>query len=107
MVLFVSLLAPLLLILGLLSLSGSMIAGRRFGWMIFVAKLVARIKAWSMMEVFLLGVIVSAIKLSQMAEIVFGPALFAFAVLILTSTAAVAVYEPSMLWRYLDGEPER
>lgn len=107
MVLFVSLLAPLLLILGLLSLSGSMLAGRRFGWMIGVAKLVARIKAWSMMEVFLLGVIVSAIKLSQMAEIVLGPALIAFAVLILTSTAAVAVYEPSMLWRYLDGEPAR
>jgi paraquat-inducible protein A len=106
-VLLTSLLAPLLLITGLMLLSGPMLLGRRYGWMFAVGKFVSRIKAWSMMEVFFLGVIVSAIKLSQMAEIAFGPSLIAFATLIVTSTAALAAFEPRALWEHLQREDSR
>ncbi len=103
MVAFTSVVAPLVMLVGLLMASGPMLVGHRHPWMRSVGKVIGRLKAWSMMEVFLLGVIVSAIKLSQMADIVFGPALFAFLVLIVTSTAAVAVYDPPTFWDYLDG----
>jgi paraquat-inducible protein A len=43
---------------------------------------VERFREWSMMEVFLIGILVALVKLSDMAEIVPGLALWAFALLI-------------------------
>ncbi len=103
MVLFTSVLAPFVMIAGLLALSAPMLMGKRFGWMVGLGKALGRLKAWSMMEVFLLGAIVSAIKLSDMADIVFGPALYAFVLLILTSTASLVAFDPARFWDYLDG----
>jgi paraquat-inducible protein A len=104
MVLFTSILAPVVVIGGLLALTAPIFAGRRYGWMIRLGKLVTKMKVWAMMEVFLLGVIVSAIKLAAMADIVYGPALVAFGVLILTSSAALAVFDPDAFWAYMDSE---
>jgi len=102
MVLFTSIVAPLVMICGLLALTIPISMGKRFDWMIRTGKIVTKLKVWSMMEVFLLGVIVSVIKLSAMANIVFGPGLVAFAVLILTSSAAIAVFNPAPFWEYMD-----
>lgn len=102
MVLFTAILAPLVVIGGLLGLTAPTLLGMRFGWMIPLGKLVTKLKVWSMMEVFLLGVIVSAIKLSAMADIVYGNGLIAFGVLILTSSAALAVFNPAVFWEYMD-----
>jgi paraquat-inducible protein A len=104
MVMFTSILSPVIVIGGLLGLTSPILAGKRFPWMIGLGKLVTKIKVWSMMEVFLLGVIVSAIKLSAMADIVYGPGLIAFGVLILTSSAALAIFNPDSFWEYMDKE---
>jgi len=98
MVLFTGELAPLVIIGCLLLLTLPLALGRRPAWLAPVCKLVARLKAWSMMEVYLLGVIVSAIKLSDMAELVFGPASYAFGALIIVSTAALARFDPEVVW---------
>jgi len=49
------------------------------------------IKYWSMVDVFLLGCLVSVVKLSHLAQLVIGPALWACA-LLLPVLAIVAVY---------------
>jgi paraquat-inducible protein A len=95
---FTSILAPLFMISCLLYLTLPL----RFGWhppgMKTVLKLSEHLAPWSMMEVYLLGVIVSVIKLSAMADLSFGPAAYAFGALIVVLTAAQSVFEPEVVW---------
>jgi paraquat-inducible protein A len=51
-----------------------------------------------MMDVFMLGILVSVVKLSEMATIVPGASLFAFGVLILVLAAAQAALDPDLVW---------
>ena len=64
-----------------------------------VFRVMRRIQPWSMMEVFLLGILVSVVKLADMADIVPGLALYSFAVLILVLAAANAALDPRAIWR--------
>jgi len=64
-----------------------------------VFRLMRRIQPWSMMEVFLLGILVSVVKLAGMADIVPGLAIWAFGVLILVIAAANASLDPRIIWR--------
>ena len=63
---------------------------------------VERFRPWSMMEVFLIGIFVALVKLSDMAEIMPGIALYAFALLIPTLTAALAFLDPEIVWRSIE-----
>jgi paraquat-inducible protein A len=51
-----------------------------------------------MMDVFMLGILVAVVKLSQMATILPGVSLFAFAALILVLGAAQAALNPDLVW---------
>jgi paraquat-inducible protein A len=55
-------------------------------------------KPWSMMEVFLMGILVALVKLLGMAEIIPGPSLWSFALLIVTLTAALANLDAEVVW---------
>jgi len=66
-----------------------------FRWM-------GHVQVWSMAEVFVLGVLVSLVKLADMAEIVPGIALWALGLLIPTLTAAMASLDPDEVWDRLD-----
>lgn len=72
---------------------------------------VERLHPWSMMEVYLLGVLVAWVKLRDVAEVHLGPALFAFVGLIVLLAAAEAVLEPFEVWERLGpqarGDPAR
>jgi paraquat-inducible protein A len=50
-----------------------------------------------MIEVFLLGVLVAVVKLSSMATVVPGPALWAFVALTVTLTAVLS-FNPGAFW---------
>jgi paraquat-inducible protein A len=53
---------------------------------------------WAMMEVFLLGVIVAYVKLSDLAKLELGIALYAFIALILVMIAAELALDPREVW---------
>jgi len=53
---------------------------------------------WSMMDVFMLGIMVSVVKLADMASIVTGPALIAFIVLIFMLAGAQAAFDTERVW---------
>lgn len=55
-----------------------------------------------MIEVFLLGVLVSLLKLAKVAEVEFGLGFWAFAVLMLCMAAAVAGIDRDELWDRLE-----
>lgn len=60
-------------------------------------RVIQTIRPWGMIEVFLLGVLVSLVKLSSTASILPGVALWAFAVLTVL-LAAILMFEPRHLW---------
>lgn len=61
----------------------------------------AHCRPWSMVEVFVLGVLVSVVKLSHLAHISAGIALWSYAGVILLFAAASAHLEPKSLWAQL------
>lgn len=56
---------------------------------------------WAMMEVFMLGVLVAYVKLTDLAILEMGPALFAFTALIFVLAAAESSIEPREVWAAL------
>jgi paraquat-inducible protein A len=62
---------------------------------------VSHLEPWGMLDVFMLGVLVSFVKLAGMATIHIGLSLYAFVGLILFSAAASAAFEPHLLWHKL------
>ncbi len=61
------------------------------------------IEPWCMVEVFLIGVLVSLIKISAMADIVLGLSFWAYILFTLTMTAALASLDKHYLWHQLAG----
>lgn len=76
--------------------------GRRPGVKILL-RLMQVVRPWGMVEVFLLGVLVALVKLSNMAAVVPGVALWAFGALTILLTVVVS-FNPRYLWRILVSE---
>jgi paraquat-inducible protein A len=55
-----------------------------------------------MIDIFLIGVLVAIIKLSSMATVLPGPALWAFMALTVLLTMVIA-FDPRRLWEMVDG----
>ncbi len=69
-------------------------------------RLLRHIQPWSMMEVFLIGMLVSIVKLQGMhATIIPGLALWAFALLIVVLAGAMASFDPQELWERVEARP--
>lgn len=65
---------------------------------------VERFRPWSMMEVFLIGIFVAVVKLADMADIIPGLALWAFALLIPILAAAATFLDAEIVWREIGAE---
>jgi len=59
-------------------------------------------RAWNMVEVFMLGVLVALVKLAHIAAIVPGIALWSFGGLMLLLAAATSAFEPRTFWARLE-----
>ncbi len=102
LVLFTIVLAPLcqiaLLLYVLLPLRWS-----RVPWQLPTAfRLLRHIQPWSMMEVFIIGILVATVKLMGMASIVPGLALWSFVLLMLSLAGAVSSFDPEAVWERLE-----
>ena len=65
-------------------------------------RLLRHIQPWSMMEVFIIGILVATVKLMGMANIVPGLALWSFVLLMLSLAGAVASFDPEAVWERLE-----
>jgi paraquat-inducible protein A len=63
-----------------------------------VFRFVHKLQPWSMMEVFMLGILVSVVKLAKMATIVPGVALYSFLALIFVLAAMTASLDTHLIW---------
>ncbi|HWW06234.1 paraquat-inducible protein A [Collimonas sp.] len=71
-----------------------------------IMRAIQRTRPWGMIEVYLLGVVVTLVKLSSIADIVPGVALWSFSVLVVV-LAAMLSFDPRELWHYVKREPPR
>jgi paraquat-inducible protein A len=67
-----------------------------------VFRLLGFLKPWGMMEIFMLGILVSAVKLGKMATIIPGEALFAFMALIFVQAAMAVTLDSHLIWERLN-----
>jgi paraquat-inducible protein A len=93
-----TLLLPLLQLLILLWLLVPLILQRRAAGFATLLRIMHRLRPWGMIDIFLLGILVAIIKLSSMAAIMPGPALWAFMVLTVLLTVVMA-FDPRGLWK--------
>jgi paraquat-inducible protein A len=93
---------PLVLASGLLYVCGPLMVGKKAPGAIFVAKWMNKTEPWNMIEVFLLGVLVSLLKLSKVADVHFGIGFWAFGALMICMAAAVAGIDRDELWDRLE-----
>jgi paraquat-inducible protein A len=68
---------------------------------------ISRMLPWGMMDVFLLGILVSLVKLVALADVALGMGFYAFLILIFLYAASIASLEPHTLWEHLGGDYER
>jgi paraquat-inducible protein A len=102
LVLATTIVAPLFQILLLLYLLLPL-RYRRVVWRLPHAfRVLRRAQPWSMMEVFLLGILVAIVKLSGQASVVPGVALWSFGLLMLVLAGAVASFDPHVMWEEIE-----
>ena len=61
-------------------------------------RFIRKMQPWSMMEVFMLGILVSIVKLAKTASIIPGISLYSFAALIIVLAGVAASLDPHIIW---------
>ncbi|MFD2110615.1 paraquat-inducible protein A [Thiorhodococcus fuscus] len=97
-VFFTSVLAPGLQLVLLLMVLVPLMLERVPPWLPRLFRWVRTLTPWGMMDVFMVGILVSVVKLSEMATMVPGAALFAFGALILVLAGAQSALDPDQVW---------
>ena len=93
---------PLMLAGGMIYVCAPLMIGRTAPGAFGVAKWMYRCEPWNMVEVFLLGVLVSLLKLAKVADVHFGIGFWAFGGVMLCMAAAVAGIDREELWDRLE-----
>ncbi len=102
LVLGTSVLLPLLKLSGMTWILFPLHLGRKPWKLAPVFRTVQALHPWAMMEVYMLGVLVAYVKLSDLATIIPGIALYSFATLILLTAAADACWDPESVWERME-----
>lgn len=97
-----TLLVPFLELFLLAAVLGSLRGPRPPPWVRSLLRVVTYTRPWGMVEVFMLGVLVSLVKLAHLAVVVPGIALWSYGVLMLLIAATWSHVDLSALWRRLD-----
>ncbi|MDO6515417.1 MULTISPECIES: PqiA/YebS family transporter subunit [unclassified Neptuniibacter] len=73
-----------------------------YPWSYTLARLIFTLHPWAMAEVFLIGVLVSLVKISGMADLVIGMSFWAYVLFALCLIATITCIDRLQLWHSLD-----
>ncbi len=90
---------PALYLLSLIYVLVPASLNRKTPGMFFLFRWVRVLAPWQMVEIFLLGVLVSFTKVSAMARVEPGIALYALGMFLFVTAAATAALDPQEIWR--------
>ncbi len=97
-----TLVAPTLIIGGLLYLLLPLLQGHRLRGALPLCRWIYSTRRWNMIEVYLLGVLVSLLKLGKLATLTLGTSFWAFVGLIICLAAALSAMDHRELWARLE-----
>jgi paraquat-inducible protein A len=97
-----SILMPALEIAALIALVLPLRLGRAPAWLPRLFRLVQTARAWGMVEVFMIGTLVSLVKLSHLAHVTPGIALWAMGGLMIVLAAGNSAFDPDAFWREVE-----
>jgi paraquat-inducible protein A len=98
LVFMTTMLLPGIEVAAMLYLLGSLKLGHIPRALSFAYRLTEAVRPWTMMQVFLIGILVSMVKLSHMATIVLGIGVYSLAGAIVMTSAALSTYDQRALW---------
>ncbi len=93
---------PALMVAAMMALTIQLNRGKPAGWLVPTARLLFFLNPWSMVEVFVIGVIVSLIKIGHMAHVVLGIAFWSYVAFALCFIAALTNLDRLHLWRQIE-----
>jgi len=93
---------PLLQILCLLYLLIPLSRKREAPWQDNIFRLLAQMRRWTFIEVFMLGALVALVRLSAYARVIPGVALWSCALLMLTLAALTSRTTPGQFWQWVE-----
>ena len=79
--------------------------GRRPPGFVVIYRALQLAQPWAMVEVFILGVLVSLVKLSHIADVLPGPAIWCFGILMLVLAALSSLFDQRALWQAWEAAP--
>ena len=95
-------LIPGLMLLAIVMLCQAMLLKQLFFWVIPVTRLLFQLNAWSMVEVFAIGVIVSLVKISSMAKVTLGMSFWGYLAFALFFLLAMKNLDRLMVWTTIE-----
>ena len=95
-------LLPAFLLLLLLSVSLSIHFNKPSIWLVPASRLIFLLQGWCMVEVFLIGVIVSLVKIAAMATVVMGISFWAYAAFTIVFTLALSSFDRFQCWKKIE-----
>jgi paraquat-inducible protein A len=102
LVLATLIIAPALELGALVYLVGPLRRGRVAAGFSVLFRLVHALRTWQMFEVFMLGILVSVVKLAHLSNVMPGLGLWAFFGLMFASIAAAASYDEENIWDHVE-----
>ncbi|USG62971.1 paraquat-inducible protein A [Sneathiella marina] len=97
-----SVLAPMMVLIVLISLLLPLRLNRLPFNPQFQIRMLMHLRPWAMSEIFILGIIVAFVKLSDFAEVSVGLSLFAFVLMVAATVMAYLTLDDEALWSRLD-----
>jgi paraquat-inducible protein A len=94
-------LVPLLFIVMLLYILAPMSLGWHAPGTAAMIRMIQHMKPWNMVEVFLLGILVSMVKIAKTATIIPGVSIYAFLLLVFVLAAVNFIFNPGQIWSRL------
>jgi paraquat-inducible protein A len=93
-----SIAVPLMKIVSIFFLSFSIYGDWSPRWRTRLYRVLRVIGSWAMLDVFLLAVLVAAVKLGQLATVVPGPGALPFTLVVILTILATESFDPQLLW---------
>jgi paraquat-inducible protein A len=102
-IIFVTIIAaPAVMLTAILALTFPLVLGIRVPWLREVGKLLTVLTEWNMVEVFIIGVIVSLVKIMKLATVIMGLSFWAYIAFTICLVAAMSGLDTWRLWAEIE-----
>ena len=93
---------PALMLATVVALVIPLLRDQPAGWLVSAAHFLSFLNPWSMVEVFVIGVLVSLVKIGAMATVILGISFWAYIAFALCFIGAVTSLDRVLLWRRIE-----